>query len=312
MSNKNALTHTEMNTWGKCPMMHYYEFRAGQQQNGIESTAPYMPFIEGRFMHHTLEIFCRTGQMQKANLFKWGDAAFAKYCKNEEISVQIQKRLYMCYGAALGYRQQYPNEPNKRWVGLEVPFEFEFQGFRFAGKVDGYYEAEDGLVLVEHKFVAPRAVDTLIGLPLNAQRWMYVMGVHSLAGRYPVRVEHDFIFKSALRLRESKQESEDEYAERVKEQYIKESKKMFAREQTLVESTYVEGIFQKLIMPRAQVMAGRVPWLNDTQCAPFAGRPCEFMPACEELLKGRQGWEAPRCAGLYVEKKHRHPELEEE
>lgn len=312
-------TASELSAFGRCPRLWWYCYRAGDRANGIESTIPYLPFLEGRFVHHTLEIYRRTGRMQKANLLKYAAKIEAEYgdAFSDETRKEFWKHVRMAYGACVAYRAMYPGEAKRDWLGIESKVAFTIDGREFAGRIDGAYR-DGGITIVDTKFASKAAALQPLSLVLNTQRWFYVVGVHAQYNEWPVRFDLDQIFKTQIR--QKKDETEDEFESRLVQVYTHpEGDPLFHRTSLPVESSSIGWLYSLSILPRLELIQNHdaecgVPYLNDTQCVVYQGNPCAFLPACTALLQGRstQGWDAPACGGLYREKRARHVELEED
>lgn len=302
------ITVTEMNAWSDCPMLRYWSFEAGSQNCGIEPTELYLPFLEGRFLHHTVAIFNRTGKMMKMALLKWFEDSLTEWELSPDQRDEVDVAKYRAYGACIGYRDKFPEDPQLNWLGIEQPFEFQFKGYTFAGRIDGVYESSEGLVVREYKFLSKGSQLAPVALPLNLQRWVYTMGAKALYGKWPELVEFRYVFKT--RIRQKKGETLGEFEKRNIDAYTGGDEGLFYNQRMLSQADAIENVFSDMMEQRLLIMTSRKPWMNDRNCVRPAGRPCPFLPACTALLQGqRQGWMAPQCIKLYREKKARNPEL---
>lgn len=313
---QRTVTYSEMNTWGICGMKHWYAYMAGPSGFGIQSVAPYLPYLEGNMLHHTLKIYRDTGQMQKANFKKKAQRAIESFEPDEDLLPKMNRSLWMTYGACVGYREKYNKEADINWWGLEKEFSFNIGQFEMRGKIDGYYaEQKDMIVLRETKFRSAAFAMKTLGIPLNLQELMYCYGVFSLTGNYPAFIEPDIIFKTQIRPK--KDESQTAYENRVAKEYttVKKNRKgevvnMFHRIRKPVENRLLENGQKNLLLPRLNLMVGSVPDMREESCVtPFST--CEFLPACIARMEGKgDGWDSPQCGGLYRPKPKRHMELE--
>lgn len=304
----NRITTSEMDAWSNCPQLWWWKYQAGTAHCGIEPVGFYLPYLEGRFLHHTVAIYNRTGKMMKTGLLKWYDDQLTEFELTREDCKKAEIAKHRAFGACVGYRDTYPEDPSLNWLSIESPFEFLFKGYTFAGRIDGCYESPDGLVLREYKFLSKGSQMAPVALPLNLQRWMYTMAIKTLHGKWPVRVEFIYIFKT--RISQKKGESQAEFEKRVIDQYTSQDDTLFYRQSIEIEASAVESIFAEIVQQRLLIMTSRKPWMNDRHCVRPASTPCPFLPACTALLQNqRQGWMAPQCIKLYRQKTDRHPEL---
>lgn len=306
---KRIITASELVSYGKCGMLHWFQYEAGPNGCGVKSTKPYIPFIEGHLLHHTLEIFRRTGQMRKVDFKKWYAKAIEPFVERMEQAdrVKLDKRAAACYGACLGYKDVYPDEPKEKWIGLEEEFEFEIPQCTFRGKIDGYKRNKaKQIVLDETKFISESWAIKLLSVPMNIQRWMYIVGVYSIEGEYPTILQNNYIYKTGIRPK--KEESDVAFERRVIAEYTKDKQKFF-RDTRTIETRLIEGALKELIISRVNMMLSSRPDMREEQCvSPFYT--CPFLPACTAKIAGKKdGWDSSDCAGLYVSKERRHEEL---
>lgn len=305
---KPIITASELTTWGICGWKHHLSYKAGENGAGLTAVRPYVPYIEGRLLHHVLEIYARTGQMKKADFQKWYEKVKEEFITDEQMLQDMDKRMAASYGACLAYREVYPDEPKLKWIGLEQEFQFELPQCICAGRLDGFYQLGTGqYVLRERKFISKSWASKIISLPLNIQRWFYIMGVYALTGEYPTLVEYDYIFKTQIRLK--KDETEAAFERRVVKEYISKPTDYFYRDRHPIEIRMVEGAFNLIIAPRLNAMVTMKPDIREEACI-SVWKECEFLPACIARVEGKgEGWDAPECTGLYRQKEKRHEEL---
>ena len=315
---KDALTFSRLTTYETCPMLEYYQY--GVSGRGVESTTPYLPFIEGDFGHYAVAMFYKTKRMLRANLMKRQQKVLDELKGNQmvtpEIDEDIRTSLAMMTGAASGYREKYIGDFDLYEVlFVEQTFEFQIGDFIIQGKIDrGMRSKKTGEGMVwETKWVGGITQGAYACLPMSLQDLIYCEGFKSLTGEYPIQRCRDYIQKSRLRLKKSASNTETtlQYEARVQQQYMDEPEKMFWRPPPqVVLPTTLKNVQKNLLLlleNRERVKAN--PYMSFA-CSGMFGQPCAFVPACIAKLQGHEdGWNAPECRGMYKLKKELHPEL---
>lgn len=317
---QDSMTFTRLSSFLRCPMSEYYSY--GVNNVGVETTAPYIPFIEGDFGHYAVAMFYKTGLMLRANLLKRAEVTIAEVTVaagglDPEVDEELRLSLAAMLGAAPGYRNQYKGDLDKYEVlFVEEPFEFQIGPYTIRGKVDrGLRDKKTGDALVwETKWVGGITQGAYAALPMSLQDLLYCEGFKQITGEYPRLMARDYIQKTRLRRRKDSQggvESLVQYESRVSQQFIEEPDKMFWRPPPrLVEKQVVQGVHnhvENILKMREQVMQN--PYMSFT-CLGMYGTPCPFVQACTAKLAGHNdGWNAPECRGQYRLKPELHPEL---
>lgn len=328
---KLVLTYSRMSSYLTCPTLEYYQYRAGGC--GIEGTEPYLPFIEGEFLHYALHHWYKSQRMLRDNLIRritkkidevkelGGGAGLLP-----EVDDKLRVSLTAMVGACLGYKDRYRTDFTQHDVVLtEAPFRVEMQdlGIFLEGKIDLLTRTRDKdkkLVLWEHKAVGDVAQDSYVALPLSFQDMVYCLGVEQLTGDLPDLTQRNYILKSRLRrkgeLAKSNLETLPCFEARVLAQYMEEPDKKFFRPPPLrVLPVTVECVMEHLNKLITQFRGGfdETPLMNFTSCLGMYGQACRFVPACvAKMQKHADGWNAPECQGLFRPKKLQHPELKVE
>jgi hypothetical protein len=92
---------------------------------------------------------------------------------------------------------------------------------------------------------------------------------------------------------------------------------MFYRTQPkMVEPVAVESAWVDMMVHvdnhAKQKATGLMPPMRFSACVGMFGNPCVYGPAClaKMMGRGKQGWDAPECRGLYRVKEVQHEELD--
>jgi hypothetical protein len=144
--------------------------------------------------------------------------------------------------------------------------------------------------------------------------------VEKLVGKIPDCYMWNVIKKSGLRRKNNKTAGLEPWAQfevRVQQQYLDDPEKMFYRTPPMMfEPKAVETAWEDVLMhveahKHVSEMKGMPP-MRFSGCTGMYGNACTFGPACRANLvgKGKQGWDAPECVGLYRKKEVQHEELD--
>lgn len=311
------MTYSRIASFLTCPMKEFYQYRAGGK--GIESTTPYIPFIEGEFLHYALMHFHKSYRMLRVNLLKRADKIIERVTRSAggldpETDDKLRIALAAMTGAALGYKILYHDDQLKfETLYVEEPFQFELEGYIIRGRIDWIARDKetDKLVNWENKSASQISSDTYVALPMSLQDLLYCEGTHMLLGEYPDLRCRNYVIKTKLRRKKDKQggrETLASYEARVLQQYVDEPEKKFFRPPPLrVLKKTMESVRDQLALNLRRMKAEASMAFN---CEGKFGQPCQFVPACTAKLQGHaDGWNAPECAGMYRSKEHQHPEL---
>jgi len=305
-----------------CPMKGFYGYQAGG--NGIELLAPFMPFIEGEFVHYALSHFHKSDRMQRVHLMERMKEIINRYKDgaggiDPELDNKLQKSLAAMLGACLGYKQRYKDDKDKyETLYVEEPFQFEIAGFTVEGVIDWVArdKKSDQLIIVEHKTTSRLAPSVYEAMPMSFQDLLYCEGVKALTGEYPDAMMRNYVVKSALRRRKDKEggmESLPQFETRVTQQYMDEPEKKFFRTPPVkLLKTTIKSVLAQLEKILSHIALVQVdPYMDFSACIGKYDTPCAFMPACRAKLQCHaDGWNAPECRGLFREKEELHPEVE--
>ena len=304
-------------------MMEYYSYQAGGC--GVESTTPYLPFLEGGFLHYALMHYYKSGRMQRVHLENRAKAIIDETRDSHNgldpvIDNKLQVALWGMTGACMGYKEVYRGDKDKYEIlFVEEPFEFEFEGVVIAGVVDMLVREKesDKLIVWENKSTKKYNPDDYAIMPMDFQDLLYCIGSKQLLdGEYPDMRLRNVIVKTGLRRKgkDANIESLASYEARVIQQYQEEPDKKFIRTQPrrVLKTTLNNVLGQlKFILEQFKMAQGK-PYMNFSQCKGMYGQACPYAMACTERLQGHaEGWNAPACRGAFRAKESQHPELTE-
>jgi len=329
-SETQVLTYSRLMAFMQCPRLEYYKYRVANV--GLKTTAPYIPYIEGELGHYALKFFYKNGTMLRENMLKRvAKIIDAAGPLDPETDDDLRTAISAMVGAVLAYKEQYygdidhtDNQGKVIQKGkydrlmVEEPFEFEFEGYKFDGRIDllARDRTNKKVVLIEHKFTSGQLAGRLVQLPMDLQEMIYCEAVKQLTGAYPDFKIWNFIRKSQLRRKKMGDilEPVGTFEARVQKQYIDEPDKMFFRSQPLVvEPKMIENVRLQLANILKDFRAEGKPVMRFSSCLGQYGRPCEFIQACTgHLLDHADGWNAPESQGLYRLKEAQHEELRNE
>jgi hypothetical protein len=315
----DLITFTRITAFERCPMLDYYQY--GVNGTGVESTIPFVPFIEGDFGHYAVAMFYKSGMMLRANMVKRVTEIMDELKRNNLITPETDDELRVSLAAMLGacggYRDKYKPDLDKfEVVAVETPFEYELEGFKLGGKIDRILREKStgDLMVWETKWVGGITQGAYAALPMSLQDLLYCEGCKVITGKYPKFRCRDFIQKSRLRVKSDKaggKESLVQYETRVQQQYMEEPDKMFWRPPPQVVLPEIVEAVKTQVIRLLQFREGvrENPFMS-FECLGMYGQPCPFIPACTAKLSGHaDGWNAPECRGAYRLKKVLNPEL---
>jgi hypothetical protein len=318
---KTEMTYTRLSTYLRCPMEEYYRYQVNG--TGIQSTKPFLPFIEGTLTHYGLEHWHKSGLMLRENMLKKANALIVEAGGvnglEPEAEDKLRSKLAAMIGACLAYKQYYTSDKEKyETLFVEGAFAFELDGFILRGKVDRLSkEVKTGKVIQwENKSSGAVSKDTYVAMPMSFQDLLYCEGCHSLTGEYPDLMQRDYIIKSALRRKKDKsggRESLAGFEARVAQQYLDTPEKKFFRTPPLrVLKTTMNSVKKQLSIILGNYKDNK-PFMNFASCTGMYGQACPFIGACTAKLQGKDdGWDAAECRGMYKLKPCQHPELVKE
>ena len=315
---QEEITYSRLSRFLECPMKEYYSYRVNG--TGIKPVQTPVPFIEGSFLHYALEHFHGQGQqMLRKNLEKKVVESINELgAIDVELHNKLQTKLAAMMGACFGYKVQYIGD-KKRYetLGVEVPFELDFEGFKLRGKIDWIAkEIETGHIIIFENKSTSSSTGQLTArytqLPLDLQGLIYGMGAETILKKMPDYKGWNFIVKTKLRRRGSIEKGNLEtlpsYEARIQNEYVEAPEKMFFRPPPLK------------ILPRhtdflkAELIKILKRW-DDEPCMSFNclgmfGLPCTYLDACREKMAGvKDGWDSGKCLGLYKLKEAQYTEL---
>ena len=320
-------TQSRLKDFMTCPRLEFYKYRAGPKGVGVGPALKEDYFIEGEFAHYALKHWYVGQKMQRVHMMTRVDKMVAGMGEVDPvIADKIRAKLAAMIGACFGYKGSYKGDFDKYEIlFVEEPFEFLLGKFRIRGMLDlGLKDkSDDTQGFMDHKFLQALKIENYTALPLNIQQLVYTMGFHALTGEFPKWFIFNFIKKSQLRrkggtVKNPGKEPWMQYEARVAQQYLDEPGKMFFRPPPVIVEQKVLEIIKEQVLQwlTAWEVCAEMPDkdlpMTLTSCEGMYGKLCTFGPACTAFLagKGKHGWDAPQCKGLYKPKEVLHPELD--
>lgn len=206
-------------------------------------------------------------------------------------------------GMLLAYEKHYKDD-NKLWEVSRQMVECWFQfpvsvnpkskkdgTFDFRGKIDLLPTQKNKLLIVDHKIVGRIGESFVEKLQLDGQLRSYVLGVTRSLNQKPYKVVYNLVRK--CKLRRKSQESADEYAARIQEDYLTRPDFYFQREPVRfsledvkdfehdLRKTHLE--YMHLIESSSDPLDPREWVCNDAACDEYF-RLCEYFPLCTQCL----------------------------
>lgn len=221
------------------------------------------------------------------------DAMSSYYDQDDLDKMQVAVDTFL--GMMKAYGDIYDDD-RQRWKierkSIEYEFTVDMGDFIWAGKMDLVYSKPKEMILVEHKSASKIDSSYVNRLPLDTQIRGYVFGGQKGELKLPInKVLYDVIKKCKLRRKSN--ETVDQFAGRICDDYLSQPDKYFYREelkfskgdidcfehevrQTHKEYMYLRKQLGNLINPR--------DWTpNDMTCNDFF-RECEYMSLCVKGL----------------------------
>jgi len=313
-------TYSRLMSYMECERKEFFAYHAGGC--GISPAEVQDYFVEGEFGHYALKHYYKSQRMLRDNLVKRVTKAVDALGEiPPELDDRLRMKLTAMVGACQAYKAKYKDDFS-RWevLAVEEPFELEVaDGVVWRGVLDLVVkDKEDGTVgLIDHKFLS-QVGNLTATLPLNPQQLTYYRGVESLLKVKPDWYMWNVIKKSSLRRKTAGSlEPWTQYEVRVQQQYLDDPDKMFYRTQPkMFEPMAIDTAWADMMCHVNSYInmrdSGTVPPMRFSSCTGMYGNPCMYGPAClaTMLKRGKQGWDAPECRGLYKVKEHQHEELD--
>ena len=325
------VTQSELKMFMSCPRLWWYAYRAGEFGCGVRIKEKPDYFIEGELGHYALANWYNTGAKGKPLMLRQnmvnrvnemiGDMGAITPEQDNKLRGKLAAMIGACHGYKVVRRSDFEMY---EIVFVEESFEIEIGGVILAGKLDlGLKDKESGKFgFMDHKFMQAISKEAYSCLPLDIQQMVYCLGFLALTDKLPDWYVFNFVKKSQLRrggITKTRLAPEPliQYETRVQQQYVEEKEKMFFRPPHIpVEERVFNYTFTQIEAVIAQWQEAKEMDPKDlpmrfTSCEGRYGKLCAFGPACTALLAGRgkEGWDASICRGLYASKEEKHPEL---
>lgn len=313
--NKLTLTNSSKNTFSDCQVKYFCEYI-------LRLTSPEEPeyFTWGHMVHRMGEC-CDTGLVPAE--------AYLETCKlyTEEIerglytSKQqhfIDLRLNVLENMFTGHQLLHLShdlqfEPLGAETKFSIPLEVETKGWEvfFMGKIDGFRrEIASGLTYIwERKTAAQVNEYYWESKKLDSQPKGYVLGSHRGLGIRPMSVWYDVFVKPGIRQR--KNETEEEYMQRLSEEYLLNRTRYFQRREIgPYTQAEIDAYYWQLCQKADEIIwhIEQGIWLPHHPSNRIGG--CAYYPLC---LNGMPGKINNRLLKRYIMRppEAQHPELYE-
>lgn len=297
-------TQSEIATFKACR----YKWYLGYIRR-ITSKYPVTYFEDGGAFHDALEDIGNDVPMEQVGKnIKENYKGFIKDLRvdfTQALLESYDKRLAMVQGMVAGYDAHYGKD---EWHVIQCEEEFciPFEGTFIRGKKDKKVLQKNKVKLVEHKTSSTIAKSYVSKLPMDQQTLTYSWADWKATGEMVAGIIYDVTKKPSIR--QQKDESREEFLNRLRDEYITKPEKYFFRE-TLHYSKKQLIAFEKNLVkliarmkdaaenPKEQV------YRNEGACSDFGG--CAYRSIClNKSLKGRH------MDGFY-KRKMKHLELGE-
>ncbi len=286
-----ATSHSSGAVYRECPRKYELQFLRQLTPEGFEA-----PFFVGDMVHNGLEMFYKgihprliIQKIQDAITFKMQ----AMFIPQDDMD-RANKEASIIIGMLMGYFKHYGVAELARWkpLGQETGFKLKFDlgnglTIPFMGKIDmpAVLNENGQLWMVEHKTTGLAGNDFLmkwhIGFQPHAYAWagrrMFEMGIFPSK---PVGALINVIKKPGIRLKQT--ETQDQFNNRLMQEYIDAPDKYFAREWIPIGDKDIEWFEKQIrVWINRQVEDYKKGFFaqNTDACHSHYGA-CRFFPIC--------------------------------
>ena len=309
---KLTVSHSLTKDWKGCRRKFFWNYLARLRPKKL-----HIPFFVGGFFHKGLEAFYN-GQHPEdfipALVLKMeAEAKKAVFITpEEEEDLLIQSAIVE--GMLGAYAIHYAKD-RKRWKIIDVEFRFEVpitDGISYVGSLDMLIEEDGKYWIVENKTAGRLDKNYVDRLPLDTQITGYAIGAR-WAKKVPIAgVIYNVAKKPQLRIKVN--ESNEQFASRLKADYTSRPEFYFYREQ-LFRNTAAVNEYKAEIAELAADINDKLDILKEV--GPVKALPhfyrntdqCTIRGACPYLAICTKGWN-PQVASWYEVRDSFNPELE--
>lgn len=259
LQGQDVWTHSRCSCWKQCPRKHHYQY-----ERGIRTAETPEPLRVGDIWHKLLET---------------SDTEYAiEHAKHPYEAAKILA-LYTCY------RHYWVDDFDV--ISLEEQFEFEHEGIKFSGKIDGIIEHDGEVMLMEHKTCRNGTDfdDYFMRVGFDSQITHYMLGARSL-GYNPTGILYNVAMKPGFMPKkvkgENRKETEVEYAERVMAEVKANPSRYFERRVLRVTEDDIARNLADMVNVARLAEAG-YRFRNSSGCSAYGG--CEYLHQCHHGFK---------------------------
>lgn len=300
---KAGFTQSEIGVWDDCAEKWYLSYNHQlRRRGGFE-----WYFVYGDGVHDTLAHWYSTGEEKVATLQLpddiIADASIAYELKKWQAILDVQMERYF----------QFYREDLETWTpwAVEEKVEVMFEDIKLTGKIDLGYVLDahpKNNICADHKTFG---MDDYEGWQFRFQFMFYMW----LAQKATGRKMHAFLVNGIKKpqLRQSKDESLESFAVRIKQDMIQVPDKYFQRHPLHMIKDSMKHFEDRVLRPKldriklltqattpAIVIEALVRNQNTNNCVNY-GSCCEFLPICKKGFKSEGHW--------YFKRDNKHEEL---
>lgn len=287
------LTPKELSSWSKCKMYHQWRYQAGKGY-GLRPLRVPASCLAQRLVHYLLAQVAITKIPTMVSLSQWIKDNVSALQQND---ADVQHALYRAYGVVQGYVDQYPEEQEMEWGGIETGFDVQYQGIRIRGGLDCYYEKGGQLVLREHKYWTWKREWPWWPLHLPMQTVIRATALYEITNSYPDVIEYNVLWPPKIRRKVGES----------LEQYVGRCRKASTFERFAIPHGVgqLQHAWEKIVVPKVLSIHATMPYVETDRCWEHESR-CEYFPLCECLLSRQEI--PPELVAQYVVKEEKHEE----
>lgn len=286
-------TISDINTFVACHRKYYYSVVRGMKAKSLE-----IPFLIGGCYHVGIEAFYKGYSLKEIMAFleqEFEDNVGSAFIRPEDVPTLDLARAVI-FGMVKGYVKAHAKEANAwkiEYVEQKCSFFVPDLDLRFMGTIDLLYRKKNkpGLYLGEHKSVSGKLFcDQYIALmPMNKQIQCYPKFVEKCLGERLAGMTYNAAIKPTIR--QKKQESFNQFVDRLVSQYVGDTEKFFVRHTLKFNPRHVEKTFRDMMLIAEEMkmyyeclskdeILNESSWYKNTANCFAYFRKCEFFNIC--------------------------------
>lgn len=301
----NTVFVSKLRTWQTCPRKYYWAY-----VRNLESKNLVLPFYMGSCFHKGVENFYQGVEPDKCLLKakEYAEDYLTSWFIGPEEEGEIEKSNAIVQGALAAYFEVFSKDRDK-W---EVTFSEQSFGMQlpnipveFVGTVDLGFLRNEEMILMDHKLHSSIGRHTVDHLPFDLQIMNYPTLVMKATGLKVAKVIYNVIKKPHPSTRVRKDETFQDFIERLKATYMLERDQYFHREVVQAKKTRLQSAFNDFCLiaedifrkydgkTSAQVLDPNNWPRNSKACFDFF-KPCPYLNLCkfgdtpQDLVKFKQ------------------------